>query len=198
MVQVPASRNFAVAPLTVQTLVVCEANETVKPEVAVAESVRGVPTVCVPGFANAIVCDSPPTATSSTVLTGRYKLSPVCIASSTQVPVADIVAVVPLTAQTKGDSEANETGSPELAVAESVTVAPTVCEPTAAKLMVWALWGELLVKEAVHPAIASIEREAQASAQKRAEILDRFIDSPRGESSSGNASCGRIGDETHL
>jgi hypothetical protein len=31
-------------------------NVTVKPEVAVATNVSGVPTVCAPGFANAIVC----------------------------------------------------------------------------------------------------------------------------------------------
>jgi hypothetical protein len=53
-----------------------------------------------------------------------------------QVPMAVMVAVVPLTVQTKGDSDANETVSPELAVAESVTLAPTACALTAAKLMV--------------------------------------------------------------
>ena len=45
-------------PLTVQTLVVCEAKLTGKPELAVAESVSGVPTVCVPGAVNVIVCGS--------------------------------------------------------------------------------------------------------------------------------------------
>jgi hypothetical protein len=49
--------NAAVVPLTVQTPVVVEAKETVRPELAVAESVRGVPTVCVPGLLKAIVCD---------------------------------------------------------------------------------------------------------------------------------------------
>ncbi len=38
MVQVPAATRFAVVPLTVQTEVVDEANATVKPELAVAES----------------------------------------------------------------------------------------------------------------------------------------------------------------
>jgi len=55
-VQVPAVRNVAVVPLTVQVLVVCEAKLTVKPELAVATSVSGVPTVCVPGLLNVIVC----------------------------------------------------------------------------------------------------------------------------------------------
>ena len=42
--------------LTVQTLVVCEAKLTGKPELAVADSVSGVPTVCVAGVLNVIVC----------------------------------------------------------------------------------------------------------------------------------------------
>jgi hypothetical protein len=55
---VPGVRNVAVVPLTVQTLVVCERKLTVNPEVAVAESVSGVPTVCVAGALNVIVCGS--------------------------------------------------------------------------------------------------------------------------------------------
>ena len=54
--QVPVATKEAVVPLTVQTLVVCEANVTFKPELAVADSVSGVPTVCVPGALNVIVC----------------------------------------------------------------------------------------------------------------------------------------------
>ena len=58
MVQVPAAMNVAVVPLTVQMLVVCEAKLTVNPELAVATSVSGVPTVCVPGLLKVIVCGS--------------------------------------------------------------------------------------------------------------------------------------------
>jgi hypothetical protein len=58
MVHVPAMTNVAVVPLTVQTLVVCEANETASPEVAVAVKANGVPTVCVAGVLNVIVCGS--------------------------------------------------------------------------------------------------------------------------------------------
>lgn len=54
--QVPIARNVAVVPLTVHTLAVVEENATCKPELAVAESVRGVPTVWDPGLAKAIVC----------------------------------------------------------------------------------------------------------------------------------------------
>ena len=61
MVQVPAVtklavKTVAVEPLTVQTLAACEAKLTGKPELAVAESVSGVPTVWVPGVVNVIVC----------------------------------------------------------------------------------------------------------------------------------------------
>src|ERR1700691_2255178 len=56
MLQVPASRNVMFAPDTVQTLVVVDAKATVKPEVAVAVSVNGVPTTCVPGLLKVMVC----------------------------------------------------------------------------------------------------------------------------------------------
>jgi hypothetical protein len=42
--------------LIVQTLVVSEAKLAGNPELAVAESVSGVPTVCAPGLVNVIVC----------------------------------------------------------------------------------------------------------------------------------------------
>ncbi len=54
--QVPAVANVALVPLTVQTLAVWEAKLAARPELAVAESVSGVPTVCVPGLANVMVC----------------------------------------------------------------------------------------------------------------------------------------------
>jgi hypothetical protein len=50
--------NVAVVPETMQTPVVVEVNVTPRPDVAVAESVSGVPTVCVPGFAKVMVCAS--------------------------------------------------------------------------------------------------------------------------------------------
>jgi len=56
MMQVPTVRKVAVAFETVQMLVVVEVNVTARPELAVAESVRGVPTVCVPGLLNVMVC----------------------------------------------------------------------------------------------------------------------------------------------
>lgn len=50
--------KVAVVPLTVHTPVVVEANDTVNPELAVADKVNGVPTVCAPGFANVIACEA--------------------------------------------------------------------------------------------------------------------------------------------
>lgn len=56
IVQVPAIRNVAVVAETVQTVVLAEVNVTGRPEVAVAISVRGVPTDCVPGLLKVMVC----------------------------------------------------------------------------------------------------------------------------------------------
>ena len=56
MVQVPAATNVAVAPPTVQTLAVVEAKLTARPELAVALSASGVPTVCAPGLAKVMLC----------------------------------------------------------------------------------------------------------------------------------------------
>lgn len=76
---VPGVRNVAVVPLTVQTPVVCEANVTVKSEVAVAESVRGTPIVCVTGALNVIVCGSKSTVKLSvTGAAGAQMLLPAC------------------------------------------------------------------------------------------------------------------------
>jgi hypothetical protein len=49
----------AVVPETVQTEEVVDAKVTPKPELAVAESVSGVPTVCVEIVLKVMVCDSP-------------------------------------------------------------------------------------------------------------------------------------------
>jgi len=56
MVQVPEAIKVAVVPETVQTLVVVEAKLTTKPELAVAESAKVVPTACVLGAAKLMVC----------------------------------------------------------------------------------------------------------------------------------------------
>jgi hypothetical protein len=62
IVQVPVVRNVAVVPDTVHTAVVAETKVTVKPELAVAERVSGVPTLCAAIEPKLIVCVAFPTA----------------------------------------------------------------------------------------------------------------------------------------
>ena len=73
---------MAVVPLTVQTLVVCEAKLTAKPELAVADSVSGVPTVCVPGELNVIDCGFKGAASTvklrETGVAAAQRASPAC------------------------------------------------------------------------------------------------------------------------
>jgi hypothetical protein len=56
MVQLPETRNAALFPDTVHTVGVVDAKLTVNPELAVALSVKGVPTVCAAIVPNVIVC----------------------------------------------------------------------------------------------------------------------------------------------
>ena len=62
MVQLPVATNEAVAPETVQIEVVSETKVTAKPELAVAASVSGVPTVWALGALKVLVCAWPTTA----------------------------------------------------------------------------------------------------------------------------------------
>ena len=140
IVQVPAATNVALVPLTVQMPVVCEAKLTANPELAVAASVNGVPTVCAPGLANVIVwgwsC-----APASTVklriagIAGAYVILPVCVARIVQTPATGRFAVVPDTVQTCVVSETNLTGSPEVAVAFSARLVPALWFGIAGKLI---------------------------------------------------------------
>src|SRR5579863_5693628 len=124
-------RNVTVVPLTMQTFVDSDAKETVKPELAVAMSVSGVPTVCVPGLAKVIVCESSAAAFTvklcETGTAAAYCALPACVAWIVQVPASRKVAVVPLTVQTLVVCDAKPTVNPELAVADSVSGVPTVC-----------------------------------------------------------------------
>ena len=54
-----------------------------------------------------------------------------------QLPVALTEAVVPVTVQTAGVTEAKLTVSPELAVADKVTLAPITWLAMGGKLMLW-------------------------------------------------------------
>jgi hypothetical protein len=96
------------------------------------------------------------------------------------VPGAAIVAVAPLTVHTVVVVEANVIGNPELAVAESATVAPTVWLPTVAKRMVCV--AGLLLAESLHPAIAKTSDKASGEAAWRIDGRKRFMNLPRVES----------------
>lgn len=138
--QVPAAIKVAVVPLTVQTVCVVEAKLTAKPEVAVAVSVSVVPTVCEAMESNVIFCAVSEAAfTAKLCVTGvaaAYLSLPACVAIIVQVPGSMKVAAASLTVQMSGVSEAKLTGSPELAVAVSVSVAPTVWPGMASNVIV--------------------------------------------------------------
>jgi hypothetical protein len=129
MVQVPDATNVAVVPLTVQMLVVCEAKDTTRPEVAVADSVSGVPTVCVPGLEKVMVwlcIDAFTVKLCETAAAAAYVELPACVAWRVQVPAATKVAVVLLTVQMLVVCDAKDTARPELAVADSVNGVPMI------------------------------------------------------------------------
>ena len=64
MVQVPADTRLSVVPLTVHTEGVLDANCTVRPELAVADSAAGaVPMVWLPGDVKVMVCAASATVT---------------------------------------------------------------------------------------------------------------------------------------
>jgi hypothetical protein len=67
IVHVPEAIKVADVPETVQMPVVVEVKVTAKPELAVAESVSGLPTVCAPGLAKVIVCVASVTETADDV-----------------------------------------------------------------------------------------------------------------------------------
>jgi len=70
---VPEAINVAVVPEVMQTPAVSELKETANPDVAVATSVSGVPTICAPGFAKAILCVASITITGAAVpVAGLY------------------------------------------------------------------------------------------------------------------------------
>jgi hypothetical protein len=134
-----------VVPLTVHTLSVVDAKDTVRPELAVATKAGGgVPMVWLPGELKVIVCAVNAAAATvkefeTTGAAAKVAL-PGWLALMVHVPTATSVKVVPLTVQTSGVVEAKETARPELAVADSAGGAmPRVWLPGDIKLMVCAV-----------------------------------------------------------
>jgi len=135
MVQVPVPVAVTVLPVTEQ-MAESDANDTVSPELAEAATVN-VPTRSLEGGANAIVCGvSELTIWMLWVTCGaaKYPEPPACDAVMVQGPVPVAVTVVPVTVQMAA-SDANDTVSPELAVAAIVNV-PTGALGGGAKVIV--------------------------------------------------------------
>ena len=133
---VPELTNVAVVPLTVHTEVVVDANATVRPELALALSVSGVPTVCAAIVPNVIVCPASTLKLCVTVGAAAYVELPVWFAAIVHVPVVRNVATPLATVQTGVVVDVNVTGKLELAVALSVNGVPTACEAGCANRMV--------------------------------------------------------------
>ena len=143
--QVPVATSVSVVPLTVHTEGVLEANCTVRPELALADSAAGeVPKVWPPGDAKLMVCATGAGATVKVrdwVGAAAYVLSPACAANTLQVPADTSVNVPPeVTVHTEAVLEPNCTDRPDVAVAESAGGAtPIVWVAGGEKLWVWAV-----------------------------------------------------------
>ncbi len=132
----PAATVVTVDPDTVHTGGVPEANDTASPEVADADNVTGTPTWAAGGWLKAIVCGSFPAWTSNARATpgaGAKTALPPCEAVTVHVPGATVVTVRPDTVHTRGMSELNDTGNPEVADADKVTGTPTAAPGGGAK-----------------------------------------------------------------
>ena len=118
-VQVPAATSVNVVPLTVHTVGVVEPKTTTRPEVELAVRAVGAdPSVCAPGELNEMSC--PAAATLKVCTTGAAAANtalPGWLALTVQLPTATRVRVLPLTVQTAGVVDPNDTGSPDVAVA---------------------------------------------------------------------------------
>ncbi len=130
ILQLPIALNVAVVPETSHTLWVDDVYVTARPEVAVAVSVKGVPTICVPGLEKVIVCGFPVTAkVCVTEVAAAQVVSPDCAAVILQLPVDAKVTIAPDTSHTPVVDEEYVTVRPEVAVAARVNGIPNVCAP---------------------------------------------------------------------
>ena len=129
-VHAPAATNVSVVPLTVHTLLVVDAKDTGRPELAVADSAGdAVPTV---GFAGAVKVTVMVWASNGagatvmvleTAAAAATLVLPAWLAVMVHEPALTSVSVVPLTVQTLGVVEASVTANPEFDVATRAGVA---------------------------------------------------------------------------
>ena len=140
-VQLPAVSSVSVVPLSVQTAAVDDANDTVKPVLAVATRAgAATPRVCAPGDVKEIVCVLNAAASTwklrATGSAAATSTLPAWLALTVQVPTATRVRLLPLTVQTAGVVDVNVTGRPRLDEATSAGAAvPKVWLPGPAKVM---------------------------------------------------------------
>lgn len=147
IVHVPAVSSVKVEPLAVQTAVVVDSNDTGKPEEALATIATGaVPSVWLPGEMKVMLCAISGAAATLkvciTIAAPAKLLLPGWLAATVQPPGATSVKAAPLTVQTPGVVDANETARPDVAVAVSAGGAvPKAWLPGDVKLMVCAISG---------------------------------------------------------
>ena len=140
-VQLPVLASNNVVPLTVQTVGVLDTSDTARPELALATRAGGVlPKVWLPGELKLMVCVMGATLKVLLTIGAAAKLVlPAWLAATVQVPKVTRLKVLPLTVQTAGVVEANDTTRPEDAVATRAAGAtPIIWLPGAVKLMVCA------------------------------------------------------------
>lgn len=147
--QLPTLTRLSTVPLTVHTAVVVELKLTARPEVAVATRAAGcTPRVWLPGELKLMVCARVDTVNVCNTAAAAAKFwSPAWLAATVQLPLVSSDRVVPVTLQTLGVVEANDTGRPEEAVATRATGAMfSTWVPGDAKEMFCAWPRELTVK----------------------------------------------------
>ena len=124
IVQSPAVTIWTVAPDSVHTEVVAELKDTARPEPDVALTAKSAaPYVLPPRAPNVIVCESAPTPMLWVAVGAAFHVwSPAWLASTTQVPVARKVTVLPAIEQTPQAAGSIEsvTGRPPVEVVVTV------------------------------------------------------------------------------
>ena len=141
---------MAVVPETVHTGRLPERKATGSPEVAVAISGTREPALAAGGGLKWIICSCGPAWISSERATSGAGLNaalPPCDAVMVHIPAARAVTVVPDTVHTERVSERSDTGSCEVARADSTTGLPTTVGGGCLNLMACGLVPAWTVKE---------------------------------------------------
>ena len=158
MVHTPAARAVAVVPETVHTGRLPERKATGRPEDAVAISGTRAPALAAEGAVKWMSCGCGPAWISSERATSGADLKmalPPCEAVMVHIPAARAVTVVPDTVHTGRVSERSDTGSCEVARADSTTGLPITVPGGCLNLMVCSLLPAWTVKERAMPGAAA-------------------------------------------